>query len=89
MQQQIRQFILTNFLFSNDESQLSDDESLLDRGIMDSTGVLELVAFIEQQFGIKIADDELVPENLDSVRNVVAFVAGKQQDQVQVANVTV
>jgi acyl carrier protein len=79
MQQQIRQFILTSFLFSTDDSLLGDDDSLLEKGIMDSTGVLELVAFLETQFGIKIADEELVPENLDSVSRVVQFVGRKQQ----------
>jgi acyl carrier protein len=78
MQQHIRQFILSNFLFSNDESQLKNDDSLLERGIMDSTGVLELVAFLEGQFGIKVADDELIPENLDSVTRIGAFVTRKQ-----------
>ena len=81
MQQQIRQFILSSFLFSNDESQLADDASLLDQGIMDSTGVLELVAFLESQFGIKVADEELVPENLDSVNRIAAFVGRKQPAQ--------
>ena len=78
MQQQIRRFILTSFLFTEDESQLQNDDSLLDRGIMDSTGVLELVAFLESEFGVKVSDEELVPENLDSVTQIAAFVARKQ-----------
>jgi acyl carrier protein len=77
MQQQIRQFILTSFLFTDDVSALKNEDSLLERGIMDSTGVLELVAFLETQFGIKVDDDELVPENLDSVNQIVAFVGRK------------
>jgi acyl carrier protein len=79
MHQQIRRFVLTNFLFTENESELKSDASLLDQGIMDSTGVLELVAFLEQQFGIKVADEELVPENLDSVVRIVDFVGRKQQ----------
>ena len=79
MHQQIRRFVLTTFLFTEDESALKSDDSLLDQGIMDSTGVLELVAFIEQQFGISIADDELVPENLDSVNRIVEFIGRKAQ----------
>jgi len=79
MQQQIRHFILSSFLFTDDESKLKNDDSLLERGIMDSTGVLELVAFLESQFGIKVADDELLPENLDSVDRVSAFIARKQE----------
>jgi len=78
MQKQIRRFILTSFLFTDDESQLKDDDSLLDRGIMDSTGVLELVAFLEEAFGVKVGDDELVPENLDSVTQIAGFVERKQ-----------
>ena len=78
MQQQIRRFILTSFLFTEDESQLKNDDSLLERGIMDSTGVLELVAFLESEFGVKVSDEELIPENLDSVTQIVAFVARKQ-----------
>jgi acyl carrier protein len=77
MQQTIRKFILDSFLFSNDESLLKDDDSLLERGILDSTGVLELVAFLERDFGVTVADDELVPENLDSVTRIVAFVNRK------------
>jgi acyl carrier protein len=78
MQQQIRSFILTSFLFTDDESRLKNQDSLLEQGIMDSTGVLELVGFLESQFGIKVADEELVPDNLDSVDRIVAFVGRKQ-----------
>ena len=77
-QSHIRQFILSNFLFTSDESKLKDDDSLLEQGIIDSTGVLELVAFLESECGIKVADDELLPENLDSVNQIAAFVARKQ-----------
>jgi acyl carrier protein len=77
MQQQIRSFILTSFLFTDDESKLKNNDSLLEQGIMDSTGVLELVAFLESQFGMKVADEELVPDNLDSVEKIVAFVGRK------------
>jgi acyl carrier protein len=79
--QQIRSFILSSFLFTDDESKLKDNDSLLEQGIMDSTGVLELVAFLESQFGIKVADDELLPENLDSVNQIAAFIARKQPSQ--------
>ena len=78
MQQQIRRFILTSFMFSDDESKLKNDDSLLEQGVMDSTGVLELVAFLESEFGIKIADEDLLPENLDSVDRIASFVARKQ-----------
>ena len=56
---------------------LVDDESMLEKGIIDSTGVLELVAFIESTFEIKVEDEELIPENLDSIKNIVSFLEKK------------
>lgn len=76
--QQIRQFILANYLFTDDEQKLSDSESLMEAGIMDSTGVLELIMFLEETFGIKVADEEMIPANLDSVRVVVGFIERKR-----------
>lgn len=73
----IRDFIVDNFLFRDDRDSLSDTESLLEGGLMDSTGVLELVAFLEAEVGIEIADDEIVPENLDSIRNITAYAKSK------------
>ncbi|HVF18485.1 MAG TPA: acyl carrier protein [Steroidobacteraceae bacterium] len=75
---QIRQFILNNYLFTDDESKLSDESSLMQTGTMDSTGILELIMFLEENFGIKVADDEMIPANLDSVENVVSYVARKK-----------
>ena len=77
VEQKVRGFILENFMFSNDESALNSEESLLEKGVIDSTGVMELVAFLEDEYKFRINDDELVPENLDSVRNIVTFVDGK------------
>ncbi len=74
----VRAYILDNFLFTDDDSALQNSESLLDRGIIDSTGVMELVAFLEEKFGLGIEDDELLPENLDSVDQIVGFVSRKQ-----------
>lgn len=76
---QIRRYILENYLFSDDQSLLADGDSLMERGIIDSTGALELVFFLEEQFGIKVGEEEMLPENLDSVDNLVAFLARKQQ----------
>ena len=78
MRTEVKRFILQNYLFSTDESLLSDTDSLMQKGIVDSTGVLELVMFLEEQYRIKVLDDELVPTNLDSVASIVAFVEGKQ-----------
>ncbi len=74
----IRAFIFENFLFDAEESALKNDDSFLEQGIIDSTGVLELVEWLEDEFGIQVEDDELVPENLDSVDLLAAFIARKQ-----------
>jgi acyl carrier protein len=73
----IRAFIKKNFLFGGDASRLTDGGSLLEAGIMDSTGVLELIAHIEGAYGVRVGDDEMVPDNLDSVANLVSFVGRK------------
>lgn len=78
IKQQVRQFILSNYLFTDDESKLSDADSLMQSGTMDSTGILELIMFLEETFEIKVGDDEMVPANLDSVVNVVSFVERKK-----------
>mgnify|MGYP000038172301 CR=1 FL=1 len=77
-EQKIRDFVLSNFLFTNDAAALGSDESFLARGIIDSTGILEVIHFLEETFGIKVADNEMVPANLDSVNNLVAFVQRKR-----------
>lgn len=70
----VRHYILENLLFSDDGSELPNDASLLDRGIIDSTGVLEVVMFLEEAFGIRVKASEMLPENFDSVNNIVRFV---------------
>ena len=77
IEQKIRQFITDNFLFREDRASLTDDESLLETGVIDSTGVLELVAFLESEFGFAVADAEIVPENLDSITRIAGYVKGK------------
>ena len=72
----IRAFIMENFLFGNDQG-LNDDTSFLDEGIIDSTGILELVSFLEEEFGISVEDEEILPENLDSITNVTAYLETK------------
>jgi acyl carrier protein len=72
----VRQFITKNF-YVPDQSKLTDNVSFLDSGIIDSTSVLELTAFLEETFKIQISDDELLPENLDSLASVEAFVSRK------------
>ena len=70
----IREYIIENFLFGDASPLASDSLSLLDEGIIDSVGVMELVAFLEQDFEIVVADEDLIPENLDSVDNLAAFI---------------
>jgi acyl carrier protein len=79
MHETIRQFILENYLFTNDTSQLALDDSLLGRGIVDSTGMLEIIMFIEEQLGVKVRDEDMVPENLDSVNRIAAYVTSRRK----------
>ena len=72
----IKTFIIENFLFGSEDG-LKDETSFLEEGIIDSTGILELVTFLEEEFSITIEDEELVPENLDSINNVTAFLESK------------
>ena len=72
----IREFIIENFLFGDDNG-LKDDTSFLEEGIIDSTGVLELVTYLEEEFDIAVDDEELIPENLDSIDNVAVYLEGK------------
>jgi len=74
---QIRQFLLTNF-YVPDPATLADDVSLLETGIIDSTGVLEVIAFLEKTFHVTVEDVEMVPENLDSVTRLSAYLARKR-----------
>ena len=77
MKKQIRSFVVENFLFGNDEG-LKNDTSFLDDGVIDSTGILELVNFLEEEFSISVDDEELIPENLDSIDNVVSYLERKR-----------
>lgn len=74
---EIKAFIVSNFLFGQEGAGFADDQSFLETGVIDSTGLLELVSFVEEKYGIAIGDRELVPENLDSLRNISSFVARK------------
>ena len=76
--ERIRAFIIENFLFGTDDGRLENTASFLDQGIIDSTGVLELVEWIEQQFGFTLEDEDLVPEKLGSVVDLAAFIESKR-----------
>lgn len=74
MVKDIKSFIKETFLY---DEEIQNDASLLENGVMDSTGALELALFLEEKFGITVEDDEMVPENLDSIDNIIKFVKGK------------
>ena len=79
LRDQVRNFILRNYLFTTDPTVLGLDDSLLNRGIVDSTGMLEIISFIEQKLGVKVQDDELTPDNLDGVNRIVGYVESKRR----------
>lgn len=78
VEKEVRGFILENYLFTDDESELSNTDLFLEIGILDSTGIMELIYFIEDEFEVKVEDKEMIPENLGSVERVAAFVQRKQ-----------
>jgi acyl carrier protein len=80
VQKRVRQFIVENFYISN-PSEVADDTLLVTAGFVDSTGMLEIVTFLETEFGIRIADHETTPENLESIARIAAFVARKQGER--------
>lgn len=79
IEREIRTFLVDNFLFGRAD-KLKDDESLLDN-VIESTGVLELVVFLQERFDITVTDEDANPENLDSVKNIVAYVSRKLQSK--------
>lgn len=81
--QKIRKYVLDNYLFTDDESALGDDDSFLEKGIIDSTGILEIIYFLEDEFGVAMSDEEMTPENLDSVTRIADFVERKSNDMVK------
>lgn len=78
IENKIRKFLAENFILSQQADQLSTSDSFLEKGIIDSTGILELVFFVEDQFGIQIDTSEVLPENFDSINNLSAYIRTKQ-----------
>ena len=76
IKEKVKTFIRESFLFDS-TAQIEDGDSLLEKGIIDSTGVLELILYLEEEFGIKIEDEEVIPENLDSVANIEKLIKNK------------
>jgi acyl carrier protein len=79
---EIRNFIIENFYYGQDDEKLGDDVSFLENGIIDSTGVLELVSFVQEKHDIHVSDDELVPDNFDSLNKLEAFITRKLDSRV-------
>jgi len=75
---ELTEFIVTNYLFGDIARAPRDDSSLIEEGIIDSTGILELIEFLESRFGIEVSESETVPENLGSISNLTEFVMSKQ-----------
>jgi acyl carrier protein len=75
----IRDYIAKNFLFSDQGYGYEDDTSFLEEGIIDSLGIIELVSFVEKEFGISVSDSELLPDNFDSIAKLSSYIAGKQK----------
>lgn len=78
IREKIVDFVVDNYLFGDSARLPSDHESLVDQGVVDSTGVLELVEFLEEQFGIEVLETETVPDNLGSIANLTKYVEGKK-----------
>ena len=79
LRERIQKFILENYLFTTDTAALGLEDSLLGRGIVVSTGMLEIIMFIEEQLGVTVKDEEMIPENLDSVQRIATFVESKRK----------
>jgi len=75
---QIRHYILENFLFTSDETKLKNTDSFLEEGIVDSTGILELLMFVEETFNVKVEDEEVLPDNFDSVDQLARYIRRKK-----------
>ncbi len=75
----VREYVIENFLVGDDEAGFSDEQSFLETGLIDSTGILEVIFFLEEQFDLEIDDEEMVPENLDSVASIGRFVLSKNK----------
>lgn len=78
IQKQVREYVIENFVLGDEEDTFSDNQSFLDTGLIDSTGILEVIGYLEDEYEITIEDDEMVPENLDSVDRIARFVHAKQ-----------
>jgi acyl carrier protein len=77
IEQEVRQFVIENFVFESDDRGFSNDASFFDTGLIDSMGVLTLVEFVKDKYGVSVEDDELLPENWDSVNRIATFIRAR------------
>lgn len=71
----VKEFIVSNFLFGSDDGSLGEEDSFLENGIIDSTGIVEVVAWVEETFDIKVRDEDLLPENFDTLKRLISYIA--------------
>lgn len=79
LSQELRTFIIDSFMFGRDNGTICLHTSLIEQGVVDSTGILELISFIQKQCGITVLDEEIVPDNLDTIDNLARFIEQKQR----------
>jgi acyl carrier protein len=77
IKKKLREFIIDTFLIADEDEELNDSDSFMQTGLIDSTGILEVITFLELEFSISVEDDEMIPDNLDSVDNLVKYVMRK------------
>lgn len=75
---ELREFVLEAFLFGDESETFGDSDSFMEKGIIDSTGVLELVSFLEEKYAVRVDDEEMIPTNLDSIDNLASFIERKK-----------
>jgi acyl carrier protein len=78
IEQDLREFVIDTFLFGNEDAKLSNDDSFVEMGVIDSMGILNLVSFVETRYGVEVANADLVPEIWDSVGRIARFVTSKE-----------
>jgi len=86
IKKQVRAYMLDNFIMGGNADDLKDGDSFMERHIIDSTGFIELITFLEQSFGIRIEDEEMIPENLDSLNSIEQFISHKLKAVATAAN---
>lgn len=77
IEQDVRQFVIETFQFGVDDGRLADDDSFLEKGLIDSMGILTLISHVEERYGIRVDDAELIPDNWDSIARISSYISGK------------